>query len=141
MRTILGSILFYFSTLNALLATVVGTCTMGSADEAFAGGFISLIGYIAGIFLLITRPPQNIGWILLIPGIIALAYLTYWATAFFVAYYFHGSSFCAWRESEPSFNFDGRESTICTVWMGMLIFVFGGLTYAWARRPRVRISG
>jgi hypothetical protein len=133
MVRIVGVILLHITIFLTLLGTVVGTCTMGSADELHAGCFVGSVGYSVAIALLIARPLPWRAWLLLVPAVIALCYQLYWAVGFFVAYHFNGTSACAWKEQIATFDMDGREPLLTAWWLGMSVLSLAGLLWAWQR--------
>jgi len=139
MVAICGGVLMLCSSLFALLSTVTGTCTQGSADELEIGGLVCALGYAIGEGLLVARPPRRSTWFFLSPVLIAVGYQTYLAVSFFVAYHVHGLSACAWKESIPEFEADGREPFLTALWLGVSAFGLVGLAYAWYRGEQLRL--
>jgi hypothetical protein len=88
--------------------------------------------------LLIARPPNAFGWILLSPVIAVVAYQAYLASSFFIAYHVHSRSACAWKQGVPEFDVDGREPWLTALWVGVSAFGLAGFTLAWLRGQRLR---
>jgi hypothetical protein len=132
-----GGILLLLSSLNAILGTVVGTCTMDSADDLVIALLMSAIVCTVGVACLIARPPSTRGWVLLSPVIGALAYQTYLACSFFIAYHVHSVSACTWMKG-TEYEADGREPWLTVLWLGASVLVWAGLAAAWFRGHKSR---
>jgi hypothetical protein len=128
-----GGVVILLSSIYAILGTVMGTCTMGSADGLVIGGLVAAMGYSIGMGLLIAPPPNKRGWFLLLPVIGAVAYQAYLAGSFFIAYHLHSLSACDWKEGSPGFDPDGREPWLTALWVGISALGLVGFARAWLR--------
>jgi hypothetical protein len=133
MPTAFGGVVMLLSSVNAILGSVMGTCTMGAADELVAGVLVAAMGSSIGMGLLIARPPNKRGWFLLLPVIGAVAYQVYLAGSFFIAYHLHSLSACDWKEGSPGFEPDGREPWLTALWVGVSALSLVGFALAWLR--------
>jgi hypothetical protein len=135
MTTVLGGFFFYLAILNSFLASEVGTCTQGSADELMAGALVSSFLYLLGIGLLAARPPERLGWIFLVPGMAGVAYQTLQAFHLFLSFHALGTSLCEWKLG-PHYPLDGREALVSAWWLLMSLSCVAGLAYVRFRQQR-----
>jgi hypothetical protein len=133
-----GGIVMLIACAYALLSTVMGTCTQGSADDLEIGALACALGYILGVGLLLARPPSRFEWLLLSPVMIAIAYQAFFGASFFIAYHLHGSSACAWKEGVREYPPDGRESFLTAIWVGVPLLGLLGMAAAGFRGSRLR---
>jgi hypothetical protein len=138
MITAAGGTLILLGSLFAILGTIAGTCTMGSADELEIGGLVAAVAYVIGTPLIVWKPPKGVGWLLLSPAIAAMAYEAQLAISFFIAYHVHALSACAWKEGIAEYERDGREEYLTALWIGVSAFGIIGLLCA-AARARISV--
>lgn len=114
---IASCILFYLAAVNAVLARVAGTCTMGDADRLW-GAALSLLVYLlaASVFGLARHPRAVL--LACAPVLGVMAWQLVFALRFSFGTLVAGKSACEMLEGRP-FVASGSEASYTLIWLMM----------------------
>ena len=117
-----GIVLITLGALNAFLALNLGTCTQGSADELYGGGWLTLFLYIVGAALFVAKPPRRWFHLAIIPSVAIAVWHSIFAVHFALGYWMEGMSACyalkgGFTSQDAGEWMDGREPLLTVLWL------------------------
>jgi hypothetical protein len=127
--------LLSIAALDGLLATQLGTCTMGSADSLVVGT-ASLPLAVAGFALLAHAPLSRAVLATLAPATAAFGYLAWWSVVFAFDVVARDAAACDVVMGVGPYPHDGRELALVAAYLVTSAVVVAGAAITIRRRLR-----
>ena len=116
-------VLLSLGAMNAMLASVAGTCTQGGAGNLY-GGLLTLALYIVGGLILSFRTLRMWQVIALTPAVAVALWHTVFALRFAWGYFVYGISACDaldgnFAPQHVGYAVDGGEAFMAVLWLAL----------------------